>query len=209
MKLFLDTADIREIEKWEFLIDGVTTNPTILRKCGGNIKDIANRIPLIPLSIEVTTNDLDEMMVQARGLSEISRNIVVKIPQETQDGIPCYEIIKCLESGGIRVNATVAMSFGQVILSAKSNATYISIFAGRIGDEGGFPNAIISQSAEWLTRWNYKSQIIVGSIRQVSDVLQAAGAGAHIITVPPEILTKMADHKYTRETVRQFINDSK
>ena len=110
---------------------------------------------------------------------------------------------------GIKVNATVAMSFGQVIASAKVNASYISIFAGRIDDEGGYSDKVIQDSEAWIRLWNYRSQIIVGSIRSVGDVLRAARAGADIITVPPEYLSKMVDHKYTRETVRQFIEDSR
>lgn len=101
------------------------------------------------------------------------------------DGIPCYGVIRQLESEGIKVNATVAMSLGQVILAAKAGATYISIFAGRIGDEGGDASQVIKNSVEWLERWKYKSKIIVGSIRSVADILQAATAGAHIITIFP------------------------
>ncbi len=209
MQIFLDTAKVKEIEKWWFLIDGVTTNPSIVLKDGGDISELVKIVAPKPLSLEVTTNDLTEMELQANKLCSLGENVVVKIPQENQDGIPCYSVIYKLEKEGYRVNATVAMSFGQVILSAKAGATYISIFAGRIGDEGGFPEAVISQSVEWLARWGYKSKIIVGSIRSVGDVLRAASAGAHIITIPPDILSKMADHKYTRETVRQFIEDSK
>jgi len=149
------------------------------------------------------------MITQARKLASWASNIVVKIPQINQDGIPCYGVIKQLEDEGIKVNATVAMSLGQVILSAKAGATYISIFAGRIGDEGGDAPQIIRNSVEWLERWKYKSKIIVGSIRTVVDILQSAIAGAHIITVPPQYLTKMADHKYTRDVVRQFTVDAK
>jgi len=94
------------------------------------------------------------------------------------------------------------------MLAAKAGATYISIFAGRVGDEGGDAAQVIRNSVEWLERWKFKSRIIVGSIRSVGDVLQAAMAGAHIITIPPQFLNKMADHKYTRDTVRQFITDA-
>jgi transaldolase len=133
---------------------------------------------------------------------------VVKIPQITPDGIPCYGVIRQLESEGITVNATAALSLGQVILAAKAGATYISIFAGRVADEGGDAPQLIKMAAGWLEHWKYKSRIIVGSIRGVVDIQQAAVAGAHIITIPPQFLTKLADHKYTRETVRQFVTDA-
>jgi transaldolase len=208
MKIFLDTSDIKEINKWLQLIDGVTTNPTIIKKYGGDIKEICKIVFSRPVSVEVTTNDPKEMVIQARELQKMSDNIVVKIPQENQDGVPCYGVMYQLEKEGIRVNATVAMSFGQVIPSAKVGATYISIFAGRIDDEGGYSDKVIEESEAWLKRWGYKSKIIVGSIRSVGDVLRAARAGADIITIPPEFLDKMVDHKNSRATVRQFIEDA-
>lgn len=215
MEIFIDSANVTEIEKWlkMGIADGVTTNPSIMLGDGAydmetGAKEIAKLIHPCPLSVEVTTNDLDEMIVQAKKFAAWAPNIVIKIPQETQDGVPCYGVIYQLESHGIKVNATVALSFGQVMLAAKAGATYISIFAGRIGDEGGNPNEIINQSVEWLRHWEFKSRIIVGSIRSVADILQAALAGADIITIPPQFLGKMADHKYTRETVRQFVADA-
>ncbi|MCX6003420.1 MAG: transaldolase, partial [Chloroflexi bacterium] len=171
-------------------------------------KELTNLINPRPLSVEVTTNDLNEMLNQARQFAHWASNIVIKIPQITTEGTPCYGVMKQLENEGIKVNATATLSFGQVILAAKAGATYISIFAGRISDEGGNSSEVISNSVVWLKRWNYKSKIIVGSIRSVGDVLSAVLAGAHIITIPPEFIGKMADHKYTRETVRQFINDA-
>ena len=209
MKIFLDTSNIKEIEKWLYLIDGVTTNPTIIKKDGGDIKEICQIVNHKPVSYEVVTNDLNEMLEQAKEYSKIASNIVVKIPQENQFGVPCYEVMSKLHWEGIKVNATVAMSFGQVIASAKVNASYISIFAGRIDDEGGYSDKVIQDSEAWIRLWNYRSQIIVGSIRSVGDVLRAARAGADIITIPPEYLSKMVDHKYTRETVRQFVADAK
>ena len=209
MKIFLDTSNIKEIEKWLYLIDGVTTNPTIIKKDGGDIKEICQIVNHKPVSYEVVTNDLNEMLEQAKEYSKIASNIVVKIPQENQFGVPCYEVMSKLHWEGIKVNATVAMSFGQVIASAKVNASYISIFAGRIDDEGGYSDKVIQDSEAWIRLWNYRSLIIVGSIRSVGDVLRAARAGADIITIPPEYLSKMVDHKYSRETVRQFIEDSR
>lgn len=215
MEIFIDSASINEIEKWLEMgvIDGVTTNPSIMVKDGvfdakAGAREIAALVDSKPLSVEVTTNDLDEMFSQAQEFASWAPNIVIKIPQTNQDGIPCYGVIRQLENEGIKVNATVAMSMGQVMLAAKAGATYISIFAGRVADEGGNAPEVIRNSVEWLERWQYKSKIIVGSIRGAIDIQQAAIAGAHIITIPPQFLTKMADHKNTRDTVNQFVTDA-
>lgn len=216
MQIFIDSANVSEIKKWLAygILDGVTTNPSIMFKDGvydakAGAKEIAAIVNPRPVSVEVTTNDLDEMVSQAQKFARWAPNIVVKIPQITQDGTPCYGVIKQLEGEGIKVNATIALSLGQVVMAAKVGATYISIFAGRVGDEGGNPAEVIKNSTDWLEHWKYGSKIIVGSIRSVADILTAVTAGAHIITIPPQFLTRMADHKYTRDTVRQFVTDAK
>lgn len=216
MDIFIDSANIIEIEKWLEMgvIDGVTTNPSVMLKDGvynaeAGAREIAALVHPRPTSVEVTTNDLQEIFDQAHTFASWAPNIVVKIPQITQDGIPCYGVIRKLENEGIKVNATAAMSLGQVILSAKAQATYISIFAGRVTDEGGNANEVIKNSVEWLEHWKYTSKLLVGSIRSVGDILGAVMAGAHILTIPPQFLTKMADHKYTRATVEQFVDDAK
>jgi transaldolase len=215
MDIYIDSASMTEIEKWlkMGLIDGVTTNPSIMLKDGvynieSGAKQIAALVNPRPVSVEVTSNNLDEMLSQAQGFAAWAPNIVVKIPQITQDGTPCYGVIRQLESEGIKVNATIAMSLGQVMMSAKAGASYISIFAGRVSDEGGNSFEVIMNSVDWLDRWDYKSKIIVGSIREAINIQDAAVAGAHIITIPPQFLTKMADHMYSRATVEQFVNDA-
>ena len=127
MKIFLDTADIVEIRRWHDMgvIDGVTTNPTIMLKdriidIEAGTKEITALLAPMPMSVEVTTNDRSEMLAQARLFASWAPNIVVKIPQITADGAPCYGVIKALEGENIRVNATAAMSLGQVILAAKA-----------------------------------------------------------------------------------------
>lgn len=216
MEIFIDSANISEIMKWldYGILDGVTTNPSIMFRDGvydneAGAKEIAAVIHPRSVSVEVTTNDLTEMVTQAQKFASWASNIAVKIPQVNQEGTPCYGVIRQLESEGIKVNATIAMSLGQVMLAAKSGATYVSIFAGRIADEGGNAPEVITNSVDWLKRWQYKSKIIVGSIRGVIDIQQAAVAGAHIITIPPQFLSRMADHKFTRATVEQFITDAK
>ena len=216
MKIFIDSANMTEIKRWLAMgvIDGVTTNPSVMLKdrvsdAEVRTKEIAALVHPRPVCVEVTTNDLGEMLTQAQIFASWAPSVVIKIPQINQNGILCYGVIKELESEGIKVNVTATLSFGQVILAAKADATYVSIFSGRVSDEGGNAPEVIKTSVEWLERWNSKCRLIIGSIRSVGDILNAAIAGAHIITVPPQFLAKMADHKYTRETVRQFITDAK
>jgi transaldolase len=215
MEIYIDSASITKIRKWldMGIVDGVTTNPSIMFSDGvydaeDGARKIAALIDPRPLSVEVTTNDLGKMLDQAHIFASWAPNIVVKIPQETQEGVPCYGVIRQLEKDGIKVNSTAALSLGQVILAAKAGASYISIFVGRLADEGGNAPEVIRNAAEWLEHWHYKSKIIIGSIRSVADILSSAINKAHIITIPPQFLDKMSDHKYTRETVRQFTNDA-
>ena len=215
MQIFVDSANISEIEKWlnYGVIDGVTTNPSIMFKDGvydmeAGAREIAALVNPHPVSVEVTTNDPGEMVTQARIFAKWAPNIVIKIPVINQDGFPCLGVIKTLTEEGIKINVTAMMSFGQVVLAAKAGATYASIFGGRVADEGHDAPKLIQMAVEWLERWGYKTKIIVGSIRGVIDIQNAAVAGAHIITIPPQFLPKMVDHKYTRETVRGFISDA-
>lgn len=195
------------------VVDGVTTNPSIMLKCGvrdleAHARAITAAIGDRPLSVEVTTNDHELMLAQGRALATWAPNIVVKIPVINEDGEPSLGVIHELEGAGIRVNATACLSFGQAMLAAKAGATYVSLFAGRIGDEGHDPAAVIRATRAWLDDWGYRSRIIIGSIRAAYDVQTAAQAGAHVITIPPEFLAKVADHRYSRETVRQFVKDA-
>jgi transaldolase len=123
-------------------------------------------------------------------------------------GESCLSVIHRLSQEGVVVNATAILSFNQAILAAKAGATYVSIFAGRVADEGNDPAVVIRNVRRWLDDWEFSTRIIVGSIRTVMDIQNAALAGAHIITIPPQFLPKMVDHRYTRETVRQFVHDA-
>src|SRR6266853_2757684 len=145
---------------------------------------------------------------QARAFAQWSPHIVVKIPIVNQDGISSLGVINKLTNQNIAVNATAILSFNQAVLAVKAGATYVSIFAGRVADEGNDPAVTIRNVRSWLDMWGYTAKIIVGSIRCVIDVQSAALAGAHIITIPPQFLPKMVDHRYTRETVRQFVQDA-
>jgi transaldolase len=214
MKIFIDSANVNEIKRWQQqgVIDGVTTNPSIMLKdkvfnISEGIKQIAQLLIDRPISVEVTTNNLKEMLVQARLYSSWAKNIVIKIPVINQFGEPCLGVIKALSKEGIKVNVTGILSFNQVILAAKAGGTYLSIFAGRASDEGSDAFRLIQRSARFVHDWGY-GEILVGSIRGAIDVQIAAEAGADIITVPPRFLSRMVDHQYTRETVRQFVSDA-
>jgi transaldolase len=148
------------------------------------------------------------MVEQARTFATWARNIVVKIPIVNEYGESCLGVIHRLSQEGIGVNATAILSFNQALLAAKAGATYVSIFAGRIADEGNDPAVTIRNVRRWLDDWALSSYIIVGSIRTVMDIQSAALAGAHVITIPPQFLPKMIDHRYTRETVHQFVQDA-
>jgi len=161
-----------------------------------------------PLSVEVTSNDQEIMLEQGRLFATWARNIVIKIPIVNEFGESCLGVIHRLSKEGIAVNATAILSFNQAILAAKAGATYVSIFAGRLADEGNDPVATIKNVRQWLDDWSLSARIIVGSIRTVMDIQNAALAGAHIVTIPPQFLPKMVDHRYTRETVRQFMQDA-
>jgi transaldolase len=215
MQIFIDSADVKEIEVWlaQGVVDGATTNPSIMFKDGvTDLEEGARKLATLlgdrPLSVEVTTNDRETMLKQAREFATWARNIVVKIPIVNEHGESCLGVIHRLTQEGIGVNATAILSFNQAILAAKAGATYVSIFAGRVSDEGSDPSVVIRNVRTWLKEWDSAAHIIVGSIRTVMDIQNAALAGAHIITIPPQFLPKMVDHRYTRETVRQFVQDA-
>ncbi len=215
MRVFVDSADQKQIAYWleEGVVDGVTTNPSIMFKDGAtDLEDCARRLASMlgekPLSVEVTSNDRKVMVEQARTFATWARNIVVKIPIVNEHGESCLGVMHRLSQEGIGVNATAILSFNQAMLAAKAGATYVSIFAGRVADEGNDPAITIRNTRRWLDDWQISSHIIVGSIRTVMDIQSAALAGAHIITIPPQFLPKMVDHRYTRETVRQFVQDA-
>lgn len=215
MQIFLDSANCREIEGWllQGVIDGVTTNPSIMFKDGvydleEGARQLCSLLGERPVSIEVTTNDHEEMKEQARRLASLAPNVVVKIPVENEQGESCLGVVHALNREGLSINTTAILSFNQAILAAKAGAAYVSIFAGRVADEGNDPAIIIRNVRHWLEDWGYAAKIIVGSIRTVMDIQNAALAGAHIVTIPPQFLPKMVDHKYTRETVRQFNLDA-
>jgi len=221
MPIFLDTGNIKEIEKYlkMGIIRGVTTNPSILLKDGvtGGMKgvkarsmEIARLIDPLPLSVEVTTNDPLQMRSQAQELAAMASNIIVKItihgPNGEQQNL---EVIHELEAErDIRVNATAMMSAQQCLLAAMAGATYVSLFGGRIANMGYNPCEEITRLRKVLDIFNLKAKIIIGSTREVLNVIEWLGAGAHFVTVVPNLLDAMIVHPYSKETVRMFLADA-
>jgi transaldolase len=214
VEIFADTADLKEIRLWlDFgVIDGVTTNPSVMLASGvydlyQGSTAIAKVLGDKPLSVEVVSDDPHEMYRQAVKMASWAPNIVVKIPVITTQGEPCLGVITSLRRAGVRVNATACLSFNQAMLAAKAGATYISLFSGRISDEGADASEAVRRTATWLKAWDMPTKIIVGSIRETINVQDAALSGAHVVTVPPKFLRQMVDHKYSRFTVAQFLAD--
>jgi transaldolase len=222
MKLFVDTASLSEVEKCMAagICDGVTNNPTINLVAGIGTKsemkqrtiEIAELIHPRPLCVEVTTDEPAEMLRQAHEFHGWSHNIVVKITITTRDGTSCLPVIHELYKEGIEVNATAMMTFNQAFLAAKSGAKYLSLFGGRIDDEGSDAVHVIGETRKWLDRWGAdcpnSPEIIVGSSRTTKNITDWALLGAHILTITPAIIDKLLVNARTKETVKQFIEDA-
>lgn len=222
MAIFLDSGNIEEIQRFMKMgiIRGVTTNPTILLKDGvkGGIEEIEKReieiarlIHPYPLSVEVTTNKKDETIIQAREFSQWADNIVVKITVHGPNGgLDNLEVVHILEEKyKIPVNVTAMMSAQQCLLAALAGATYVSIFGGRVNNMGYNCIDEIKKSRKVIDDFRLKAKIIVGSTREVLNIIEWLVAGAHIVTVLPEFLEGMIVHPYTKETVQQFLRDAK
>jgi transaldolase len=221
MPIFLDTGKISEIKKYMRMgiIRGVTTNPTILLKDGvtGGMKgmkerlvEIAGLIHPYPLSVEVTTNVRDEMIAQAREFAGWADNINVKITVHGPAGeLENFEVVNELETKhGVRVNVTAMMSAQQCFLAALAGATYVSIFGGRVNNMGYNSCDEIRKLRGVLDSSGLKAKIIAGSTREVLNVIEWLAAGAHIITVVPNLLEGMIVHPYSKETVQMFLKDA-
>lgn len=222
MAIFLDTGKIDEIRTYHRMgiIRGVTTNPTILLKDGvtggmAGVKarsiEIAKLIDPLPLSVEVTNNDRDGMVEQARELASWAPNINVKITIHGPAGeLDNLEVVHELETvHDVRVNVTAMMSAQQCLLAAMAGATYVSIFGGRVANMGYEPIDEISKLRDLLDSFGLEAKIIVGSTREVINVIQWLHAGAHIVTATPNLIEGMIVHPYSKETVQMFLADAK
>lgn len=222
MAIFLDTSKFAEIEKYlrMGIIRGVTTNPTIMLRDGltGGMKGvkqqflkIAKLIAPYPLSVEVTTNEPKEMLKQARELSQWAENIVVKITIHGPNGeLDNLEVAHLLETKhNVRVNVTAMMSAQQCLLAAMAGASYISIFGGRVNNMGYNVCDELIKLRQVLDLQGLDAKIIVASTREILNIIEWLEAGAHIVTVLPGLLEGMLIHPYSKETVKQFLDDAK
>lgn len=220
--IFLDTGRLEEIRTYHALgiVRGVTTNPTILRKAGvtggwegleQHTQAIARLVNPLPVSVEVTTNDAYGMREQAGRLAAWAPNINVKIPiHGPEGGIENLQLIHELEAQqNIRVNVTAIMSAQQGLLAAMAGATYVSLFGGRVNNMGYNACEEIRRLRNLLDAFGSSTRIIVGSTREVLNIIEWFEAGADIVTTVPHLLETMLVHPYSKETVRMFLDDSR
>ena len=207
MKFFIDTAEIDEIKSLSELglVDGVTTNPSLIYKSGQDFKKVIKEISSIiegPISAEVTSKDSGEMIAQGKELAKIAKNIVVKVPL-TKDGlIAC----KLLSSNNIKVNVTLCFSSSQALLAGKLGASYISPFIGRLDDISSVGLNLIKEIVDIynLYKNDIKTEVLAASIRSPLQVSQVASMGAHVATIPPKIIYQMINHPIDRCRIRNF-----
>lgn len=210
MKFFLDTASLKDIS-WAAqagLIDGITTNPTLLSKQAGDLdpKDVLKEICSIvegPVSAEVVATDTDGMLKEGRTLAKIADNIVVKIPM-LEAGMVA---VRRLAAEGIRTNVTLCFSSVQCLVAAKAGATYVSPFIGRIDDVGQEGMDVIRETRQMFDNYSIATQILAASIRHPRHVAEAAMIGADVATLPPEVLKKLLQHPLTDRGLQQFLAD--
>jgi len=208
MKIFVDTADldeIRELASWG-IIDGVTTNPTLVARSGRSFKEIVEEIFDIvdgPISLEAVSTKAEDIIKEARKLSKIHKNVAVKIPM-TPEGL---KAVKVLSKEGIKTNVTLVFSANQALLAAKAGATYVSPFIGRLDDIGQEGMQVVEEIMDVFDNYNFKTQVIVASIRHPIHVIQAARYGAHIATIPPKVIKQMVKHSLTDVGIERFLKD--
>jgi len=208
MKIFIDTANIdkiREVNTWGIL-DGVTTNPSLVAKENTDFKTLVSEICKIvdgPISAEVMSTQAADMVAEARKLAKIHKNVVIKVPM-TEEGL---KATKTLASEGIPVNMTLIFSAAQAILACKAGARYISPFVGRFDDIGEEGMNLIAEIMDILDAYEFDAEVIVASVRHPIHVTQAARMGAHIATIPYEVLKKMLHHPLTDIGIKRFQDD--
>jgi transaldolase len=210
MKFFIDTANIEEIKEANAMgmVDGVTTNPSLIAKEGGDFKEIITEICRIvdgPISAEVISLETDGMVSEARELAKIHANIVIKVPM-TIDGL---KAVRLLTAESIKTNVTLIFSPLQALMAAKAGATYVSPFVGRLDDLSQEGMQLVEQIVEVYSNYAYDTEIIVASIRNPLHVLDSALIGADIATIPFNVLSKLASHPLTDKGIRAFLDDWK
>ncbi len=208
MKFFIDTANIEEIKRGVELglVDGVTTNPTLISREGRNFKELVKEICDIvdgPVSVEAVSLDKEGMIKEARELSKIAPNIVIKIPL-TEEGL---KAVRVLSGEGIRTNVTLCFSPIQALLAAKAGATYISPFVGRLDDISHTGMELVGQITNIYENYGFETEVIVASIRNPLHVLDAALMGADIATIPFKVLIQLVKHPLTDIGIERFLKD--
>ncbi|MDG6218102.1 MAG: fructose-6-phosphate aldolase [Candidatus Thermoplasmatota archaeon] len=209
MQLFIDTAEFSEIKRYAHIIDGVTTNPTLLSKLGNNIstEEVIRQISEIitgPISVEVISEDCNGMVAEAEQLATLSSNVVIKIPM-TEEGLKATTILKEM---GIQTNVTLVFSANQALLAAKAGATYISIFIGRLDDLATDGMQVVRDTLIILDTYLMETEVIAASIRSPMHVLEAAKVGCHVATVPPNTIGLMMKHPLTDAGLEIFLRDA-
>lgn len=208
MKFFIDTANIEEIKKaWGLgVIDGVTTNPSLVSKEGKDPVALLREICSIvngPVSAEAVTMTADEMVREGKALAKIHKNIVVKIPM-IEEGL---RAVKKLSGMGIKTNVTLVFSPSQALLAAKAGATYVSPFVGRLDDISHFGMEIVSDIMDIYENFMFETEVIVASVRNPLHVVEAARMGAHIATIPYSVIIQLIKHPLTDIGIQKFLKD--
>ncbi len=209
MKLFIDTANLDEIRAASDLgvICGVTTNPTLIAREGRDLAEVIKEIVKIvdgPISAEVMSEDATGMVEEAKVLSAIHKNIVIKIPM-TLEGL---KAVKQLTATGIRTNVTLIFSAAQALLAARAGASFVSPFLGRLDDIGMPGMELVEEIVEIFDIHGIKTEIIAASVRSQMHVIDAARAGAHIATIPYKVILQMAKHPLTDAGIEKFLKDA-
>ncbi len=212
MKFFVDTAEIKEIEELAAMgmVDGVTTNPSLIMKSGRDfievVKEICSLVPGKPVSAEVTALDAKNMLTQANKLVKIADNIVIKLPLTFEGLKACGTLSKA----GIKTNVTLCFSAAQAILAAKAGATYISPFVGRLDDVGQEGMGLIGEIVTIYDNYpEFETEVLVASIRNPIHVVQAGLMGADVCTIPPKVIHQLAKHPLTDKGLETFTEDWK
>ncbi len=210
MKFFIDTADIAEIKDAAAmgLVDGVTTNPSLVAKTGRKFRDVLLEICDVvkgPVSAEVVSLTCDEMVAEARELAALRDNIVVKIPL-IPEGLKATRI--CNQEG-IKTNVTLCFSGTQALLAAKAGATYVSPFVGRLDDASNTGMQVVAEILEIYRAYDFETEVLVASVRHPMHVLEAATMGAHVATCPHKVLLSLAKHPLTDAGLKKFLEDWK
>lgn len=208
MRLFIDTANVEEIRKANELgiISGVTTNPSLIAKEGRDLKEVIEEIVSIvdgPISSEVMSLDKDGMIKEGRELAKIHKNIVIKIPM-TGEGL---KAVKVLSSEKIKTNVTLVFSSAQALLAANAGASYVSPFLGRLDDISNDGKVVLQEIVDIFDIHDIKTEIISASIRHPMHVVESALIGAHIATIPYNVIEKLVSHPLTDKGIDKFISD--